>query len=509
MQSPTAFQPETATPTPAPLTLWLSPGLPPAILDALGEVTMAEGRPVEIVQNAADALVRAEPGAEVPLSAWIYAAVGAFPVLDDEISVNDLQARWNGVSGQTFYASPTTAAALATLWGPPAEGAVVESDDETLLDQAWQDYSMRAIVPFEDLEPRWKVLTVDGMSPVHMGFDREAYALVVEFGLSGDAQAVAALQQDMLWPESNLDANHMSVLVMTGVTALTRATAARMDSRGMTYPAEAILDWLLQADITHVSNEVSFTASCPRPDPYDISGRFCSSPRHAELLEYIDVDVIELTGNHVNDWGRPAMLESLELYRQHGWPYFGGGANLEESYQPVLIEHNGNRFAFLGCNKAGPAYAWAIADGPGATPCDMDRLLSKVTELRQQGYIPVFTFQWMESYLPYPLPPQEEGFREAVDAGAVIVSGSQAHQPQSFEFYNGSFIHYGLGNLFFDQMWALEVRQEFIDRYVFYEGRHVSTVLYTALLEDWARPRPMTAAERGDFLGVIFDASGW
>jgi poly-gamma-glutamate capsule biosynthesis protein CapA/YwtB (metallophosphatase superfamily) len=33
----------------------------------------------------------------------------------------------------------------------------------------------------------------------------------------------------------------------------------------------------------------------------------------------------------------------------------------------------------------------------------------------------------------------------------VIVSGSQAHQPHGFEFYNGSLIHYGLGNLFFDQ----------------------------------------------------------
>jgi poly-gamma-glutamate synthesis protein (capsule biosynthesis protein) len=139
----------------------------------------------------------------------------------------------------------------------------------------------------------------------------------------------------------------------------------------------------------------------------------------------------------------------------------------------------------------------------------MDILLAQVTQLRQQGYLPIFTFQWTEEYQPNPSSAQQQDFREAVDAGAVIVNGSQAHQPQAFEFYRGSFIHYGLGNLFFDQMWSLQVRQEFIDRHVFYEGRHISTVLHTALLEDWSRPRPMTDSERQAFLETIFGASGW
>jgi poly-gamma-glutamate synthesis protein (capsule biosynthesis protein) len=58
-------------------------------------------------------------------------------------------------------------------------------------------------------------------------------------------------------------------------------------------------------------------------------------------------------------------------------------------------------------------------------------------------------------------------------------------------------------------MWSLEVRQEFIDRYVFYDGRLLSVELMTALLEDWAQPRPMTPDERATFLGAMFKASGW
>ncbi len=99
------------------------------------------------------------------------------------------------------------------------------------------------------------------------------------------------------------------------------------------------------------------------------------------------------------------------------------------------------------------------------------------------------------------------------DAGASIVSGSQAHFAQVMEFNGSSFIHYGLGNLFFDQMGDIPlipgIRREFLDRHVIYDGRYISTELLTAMLEDYARPRPMTEAERADFLNEYFAASGW
>jgi poly-gamma-glutamate synthesis protein (capsule biosynthesis protein) len=142
-------------------------------------------------------------------------------------------------------------------------------------------------------------------------------------------------------------------------------------------------------------------------------------------------------------------------------------------------------------------------------PCGTDRLRAEIEGLRQDGYLPIFTFQWHEHYVAWPAASQRQTFLAAAAAGAAVVSGSQAHQPQGFEFAGDSFVHYGLGNLFFDQMWSQAVRQEFIDRYVVYDGRLVSVELLTALLEDFAQPRPMTDAERASFLGMIFTASGW
>jgi poly-gamma-glutamate synthesis protein (capsule biosynthesis protein) len=158
---------------------------------------------------------------------------------------------------------------------------------------------------------------------------------------------------------------------------------------------------------------------------------------------------------------------------------------------------------------AGPGSALARTDAPGGMPCDFEFLEAEVGRLRRQGYAVIFTFQWYEAYRSRPLPAQEEAFRRMIDAGAGVVQGSQAHQPMGFEFHEDGLIHYGLGNLFFDQMWSIPTRQEMLDRHVFYDGRHISTEVLTAFLEDFAQPRPMTDAEREEFLRGIYEASGW
>jgi poly-gamma-glutamate synthesis protein (capsule biosynthesis protein) len=136
-------------------------------------------------------------------------------------------------------------------------------------------------------------------------------------------------------------------------------------------------------------------------------------------------------------------------------------------------------------------------------------LNAQLAELRAQGALPIVTLQYWEEDRYDPTPQQVVDFAALVEAGAVIVSGSHAHHAQGFAFHAGRLVHYGVGNLFFDQMDILGNRQEFIDRHVFYAGRHVSTELLTALLEDWSRPRPMTEQERLELLQTVFAISSW
>ena len=92
-------------------------------------------------------------------------------------------------------------------------------------------------------------------------------------------------------------------------------------------------------------------------------------------------------------------------------------------------------------------------------------------------------------------------------AGASIVSGSQAHQAHGLEFKDDdTLIMYGLGNLFFDQFRNNEeTGKALIARHVFYDGRYLSTELFTTYFVDYAKPRYMTDEEREAFLTNIFN----
>lgn len=504
--TPSVPQPPTvtATITPLPYPLWIDPAVP----DSLREQTSEWNLPsAESAPQASLKLDLAEPSNASP-STWVYALVAPFPTILDGVTLAELQVAWSAssdgpVTGSPLWMTESTLGAMTVLLGEPGAGAVKTVPAGELVEALWQNQPAWGIVPFEALDPKLKVMTVDRQSPVRNNFDLSAYPLKVNFALSGDEAASFEL------PPTNRDPSKLTVLLMTGVTALTRATATRMEIIALDYPAWNIGDTLKTADITHISNEIPFYTGCPYPDPRQEGLVFCSSPKYIELLEQVGTDVVELTGNHFQDYGSVATLQTLDMYKERGWPYFGGGSNLEDARKPALITHHGNRFAFIGCNSIGPGFAWATETEPGAAPCDdYEWMKTEIARLTEKGYIVIATFQYIEYYDAVPTEQHVIDFRAIAEAGATIVNGSQAHIPQAMEFYDEAFVHYGLGNLFFDQMDGPS-RREFLDRHVFYGGRYISTELITAMLEDFARPRPMRSDERLEILTKIFEASDW
>jgi poly-gamma-glutamate synthesis protein (capsule biosynthesis protein) len=442
---------------------------------------------------------------------WVYALVAAFPTVTDSVPLVDLLDVWKGRPGAEYAAHPLrvakgTYAAFEALWGPSSPDTVKIVEPEGMIEQAWKESGALYLIPFEELEPRWKVLRVEGMSPLDKVFDLEQYPLAVPFAATGGPQAAS-----VVFPASNRDPDKMTVILMTGVTALVRATGFKMENAGMTFPGKDILPWFQSADLRHISNEIAFSPDCPPANPYQTSLMFCSRPEYAELLDYVGANVIELTGNHQMDWGYKAFEYSLNLYQERGWPYYAAGYNEEDARKPLLLEDHGNKIAFIGCNPSGPELVWATELNPGVAKCDFEWMQAEIRKLRADGYQVIATMQYFEYYTPDPRPWQVEDFRGLAEAGAVIVSGSQAHKPQAFDFSGSSFIHYGVGNLFFDQMDipVVGTRREFLDRHVIYDGRYISTELLTAMLEDYARPRPMTLAERVPLLQEMFEESGW
>lgn len=497
---------------PAPLRVWINGQTPSEVSELL---VRAPGFESSTAAGEADALLTVLPRGEgVELAGRVFALTAAFPTVADELTLDALKAIWRGTangSETVIFTTDEGLFAFSQMWGEAHPSSVRPVDGQAeMVSALWETSDALGLVPFEYLDPRLKVLAVDGMNPLDKELNSKAYPLLVRYGLLENPGAARSAQ--VTWPQppvvTNRDESRLTSVLLTGTTALSRSTAFVMEEKGITYPARDIRGWLTSADITHISNEVPLFAGCPPAVPLREEARFCSDPRYIELLEYSGVDVIELTGNHLLDWGPEAFLDTLALYDDKGYAYYGGGINPQAGREPLLLENSGNKIAFLGCNAVGPQQVWATDTRPGPAECNLDEMEREIRRLKGDGYVVIATFQHFELDEYKPQSSQRIDFQRIARAGADIVSGSQAHFPQSMTLIGRRFIHYGLGNLFFDQMFAGYDR-EFLDLHILYDGRYISTRLYTARLEDAARPRPMTADERGELLSAVFDAADW
>ena len=438
----------------------------------------------------------------------IYTISAPYLTVTDDISFEDLQCFWDGncdtIEGTNDVAvillQEENLPEIQTIFGSEPHKKHVRTLSKSALYTDSNLANAWMIIPFEDIEPRRKIITIDGADPLFNKFDPDTWPLTAVIGDTAEGQQVSEL------PIQNRDSSKLTNLVLTGVTAMVRGTASYMDLDPL-YPASLIRQPLIDADILHINNEVPFAERCNIQEQYN-GLVFCSKPAYMALLEDIGTDVLELDGDHFQDHGDEPVIFTLNLYDEAGIPYYGGGRNKQEAQEPLLIDHNGNRFAFLGCNGKEIGYAAASDTRPGAVHCDIDLMKQQIRNLRRQGIIPIVTFQHLEVFQVRAIDDVRADFEAVRDAGAVIVSGSQSHIPMEFDVTSTNFIHYGLGNLFFDQAFFLpETAEAFIDRHIFYDGRYINTELLTIRFTNNALSHYMDQKDRGQLLERIFKIS--
>ena len=222
-------------------TIWIQPGVPEAFLAELdlSGLTLVE------TGDEADMKISAMPVTEgvTDGTIWTYALAAPFYTTTDTLALAELKGLWQGQTIDGFsevVVTESTAAAIQVVLGEPSAGTVKIVDSETLQSQAIGDDPLVTILPFENLTPAWKVLRVDGLSPIDTDFSPEVYALSLSFVLEGE------MAHTLVLPEGNYDADKRTVLVMTGVTALTRATAYMMETHGTLSPAPIFRNGWLQ-----------------------------------------------------------------------------------------------------------------------------------------------------------------------------------------------------------------------------------------------------------------------
>lgn len=161
-----------------------------------------------------------------------------------------------------------------------------------------------------------------------------------------------------------------------------------------------------------------------------------------------DFSVVGLANNHVLDYGRKGLEETLKVCSDHGLPVVGAGLSLAEAQNVFVKECDGTRIAVIAIAEY--EFNQSEQGGAGSAPIDLIDNYQQIKKARRIADIVILTLHGGNEYFPYPRPGHRKMMHHFIDLGVDAVICHHPHVPGSYEIYNGKPIVYSLGNLIFD-----------------------------------------------------------
>jgi poly-gamma-glutamate synthesis protein (capsule biosynthesis protein) len=219
------------------------------------------------------------------------------------------------------------------------------------------------------------------------------------------------------------------------------------------------LDEMRRADLRIVNLETAVTRSDRAWPGKGIHYRL--HPDNVPCLAAAGLDACALANNHVLDWGREGLAETLATLRAAGLRTAGAGASEALAWAPLGLHlGQGRRLLLLACATAssGVPAAWAAGPGrsgvallPDLSEATAQRLADDLARQRRPGDLALLSIHWGGNW-GLDIPDAHRRFAHTlIDQGAVdLVHGHSSHHPLPLEVHRGRLIVYGCGDLIND-----------------------------------------------------------
>ncbi|MBV7694543.1 CapA family protein [Streptomyces sp. TRM70350] len=195
-------------------------------------------------------------------------------------------------------------------------------------------------------------------------------------------------------------------------------------------------------------------------------------PANLPALTVARPDVCVLANNHVLDFGRPGLTETLDALGGAGLRTAGAGLDAAAAYAPAVVplRAGGRVLVFaLGTRSSGIPSDWAateeqagVAYAPGLSPGTAEAVIQRVRRVKRAGDLAVLSVHWGSNW-GYLVPRDQVRFAHAlVDGGVDLVHGHSSHHPRPLEVYRDRLILYGCGD-FVDDYEGIPGYEEYRD----------------------------------------------
>lgn len=181
---------------------------------------------------------------------------------------------------------------------------------------------------------------------------------------------------------------------------------------------------------------------------------FRADPKVIEGLTYAGFDILSLANNHMFDYQRIAIEDTMMRLQENGIDYVGAGFNAREAFSVKVKEIKNTKIGFLAYTNLGPevwragenysGIAWVSED-------DIEEIKADIEKAKEEVDVLIVSFHSGEEYAKNPTPFQIFFSETLVKAGVNLVVGHHSHVVQKIEKYKNGWIAYSLGNFVFDQ----------------------------------------------------------
>lgn len=215
---------------------------------------------------------------------------------------------------------------------------------------------------------------------------------------------------------------------------------------------------LMRPDARIINLETSIT----RSQAYVRKGiNYRMSPENADCLTAARIDCCALANNHVLDWERQGLLDTLDTLDRLQIKHAGAGRTMSEAGAPAILPVKGKGrvivFAFASVTSGVPQSWKAALFFPGVnllpdlsnqTAAEIARQVARV---KQPGDIVVVSIHWGPNW-GYDIPEAQQSFAHALidEAQVSAVHGHSSHHPKAIEIYKRRPILYGCGDFLND-----------------------------------------------------------
>lgn len=243
-------------------------------------------------------------------------------------------------------------------------------------------------------------------------------------------------------------------MIFVGDIMLSRSVEKKMNENvDVRFPFLSVADRLSKADIA-IGNLEGPISSRGRNQGSIYS--FRAKPAVLDGITYAGFDVFSLANNHIFDWGRDALNDTMQLLTSSSIAYVGVGKNYDDANELKKIERNGYTVGFLSYTKLYPKSLFASSTKAGISEYDEEKIIQRIKDYKSSVDVLVVLFHWGDEYKTHSNADQEKLGRACIDAGADLVVGHHPHVAQEIEKYKEKTIAYSLGNFIFDQPFSEE-----------------------------------------------------